>query len=539
MYTINILARTILCKRPNCSKPTQAMTKAFSLQGDTMEPTKSSQEHRADTNETALLESPVIASCRTADQGRVAGSCGQSGSRPTNGVKPTGTAGQPSLVLPHTGWTVTGPLQDLLAPTGPLSIESEPGSVGTVQPPDLSSSAGHGDTGPRPHHPGPMMSPATLALMVGAEPLGRPTGPCTLSDEVQSKGDPLATDGEHGASASSVRITDDTAVSRDGQPSDMVVSGPPTYSFVKHMCRSRTCPVCKERILEAERHRLKAALRKFNHVLMLHLTLKPALFSGPRQAFEHVRTNRCISILMQGLRRTPEVRLHSDRWFVSMEIQPGTGFPHYHVLVDAKYVPHALLHRLWSKCVPTASDPSSADHTALGGVWVSDRPDLGLAFAADYVLKGSPGGYPDWVLDSNDLRWYSTSRFFWQTDDVSPPPPRQVRPPGDPGRRQRSPRRTARQIHQQCGSTTDVLRTTTTVDLQTGEEIETRRWIAEARLSWEARLKLLEMGQPGSPTSVQASSLADALAVLDTGASHPTAVLRGGERLPSLPAVAM
>ena len=74
---------------------------------------------------------------------------------------------------------------------------------------------------------------------------------------------------------------------------------------------------------------------------MLTLTLDPQLFpAGPASAYANALTHRCVAVAIQHLRR--HRHLASDRHLVVTHFN-RQGWPHWHVLVDAK---GALINKL-------------------------------------------------------------------------------------------------------------------------------------------------------------------------------------------------
>jgi hypothetical protein len=244
-------------------------------------------------------------------------------------------------------------------------------------------------------------------------------------------------------------------------------------------CKSRFCARCSVNLGLVLRERLKRVLPTFRGLQMWTLTIDPTLFASPKAAYVYVRDRRCVSELVRQLHRWGH--LFSPRYFVVVEWQERTEMVHFHLLLDAGFVPIEDVKKAWGRFRPGDAGPASANRPEFGLVrftrsWEHLR---GTQHAANYVcaylIKQPEHGYPAWVLDAEDIEVhrYSTSRGFWDEapearaepeeddDDLDDPSITSIR------------RRVAR-----CGKRAVLLRVDVLIDLETGEQYQRRRWAA-------------------------------------------------------------
>lgn len=247
------------------------------------------------------------------------------------------------------------------------------------------------------------------------------------------------------------------------------------FEVAKHRCRCWFCPDCC-RILGLDlRKRLEPILETFNGLLMVTFTVDPSLFIDAAEAYFYMRDRRCIARTIQDLDRAGY--LHSRRYFYVVEWQKHTEQAHFHVLLDASYIPWQFLLDSWSKHRPETAGPVVPGRPAFGTVLVSKpRFSGGAAHAARYVTKyltkTPEHGFPIWVLRMGmhtRIRRYSTSREFWGKKTL----------PSGHGKPRDIKRRSYRQRLEQCGSSVDLYEFREAVDRGTGEIETRRRWIGE------------------------------------------------------------
>lgn len=308
---------------------------------------------------------------------------------------------------------------------------------------------------------------------------------------------------------------------------------PPTYELAKCGCNCWYCSDCCERRGYNLRAELIPILETFRSLLMLTLTVDPTLFESHDAAYFYIRENRCISVLMQSLDR--HGHLHSRRYFYVLEFQKS-GNPHYHVLVDASFIPHAELQTQWGKNRPKQLSPPEANRPGFGMTMISKSDFEGGAphaarYATKYLVKTPEEGWPEWVLRQGEhtrVPRYGVSKGFWERESKPKQSNNDVKP------RQASVSYADKIKH--CGSTTNLFR----VDrwLQRGDEmdfelIEHRHWYARLGTNTDVFVKLNKRYEEGSRrVSINEKTQADALGAIREAAGYPVPVIarsgRGG-----------
>ncbi|MEM1331326.1 MAG: hypothetical protein AAGG07_12275 [Planctomycetota bacterium] len=153
-------------------------------------------------------------------------------------------------------------------------------------------------------------------------------------------------------------------------------------------------------------------------MLMLTLTVDPALFGSAEEADRYMRERRVIGRLIQDLWRWRY--LHSRRYFSISEWQKDTEQTHFHILVDASFIPKADLDRAWDKNRPETAPPREPNRPGFGMTRISKRDFRDAVHAAryatKYLMKVPKHGWPKWVLNSGvdrRLMRYTVSKGFW------------------------------------------------------------------------------------------------------------------------------
>lgn len=275
--------------------------------------------------------------------------------------------------------------------------------------------------------------------------------------------------------------------------SNSVMGRPDGVGFVVSPCGCRCwfCPECAPRKGRELRDRLMPKVREFRAVLMVSLTVDPHVFDGdPRLAWRYVRQSRCVSRLVRALDRAG--LLHSRRFFYVVEWQKG-GFAHFHMLLDAAFIPHEILSAMWNRFRPRWAGDPAPGRPGLGFVWVSKGGPMGRAHAVryltKYLTKNPREGYPDWVMDAGGdqrIRRYEVSRGFWGEDSDKSP---------ERARRRQNPRITYRVRVAACGSTCSVYVLVERIDRETGEVARRLRWKAVVALDADDLQRVPDAGE--------------------------------------------
>jgi len=316
------------------------------------------------------------------------------------------------------------------------------------------------------------------------------------------------------------------------QLQNVVTAKPPgpvvgeSLELVKCGCECWYCADCCRRKGYTLRARLIDRLKALQSLMMLTLTVDPLLFASPQAAYRYLRERRAISTLMQDLDRAGF--LLSRHYFYVVEFQRETEQAHFHVLINATFVPKPVIDAVWSKHRPRAAGPPDPNRPALGMTRFS-APKFADAlhagrYATKYLVKTPEQGWPSWVLmmgkDARVPR-YGTSRGFWGT-------------PSEPATKSTAQRsrsaRTYRERIADCGTACNVFRVGEHADRQTGEIASRKQFLA--RVGVAANLIPL-IADPPTPTArramLKANGLADALGELERVAGHPVRVLAGND----------
>jgi|GEM_PF-4802201 len=205
--------------------------------------------------------------------------------------------------------------------------------------------------------------------------------------------------------------------SDNGPADDAVLLGEHT-EVASCKCRSWFCPHCCLGMGLRLRARVVDVLETFTRCMMVTLTIDPSLFVGPEHAWAHVRAKRCIGNLVRYLDRRGY--LHSGRYLAVVEWQQN-GMPHWHLLLDASYIPIDALRKAWNTWIPEHVTAEQRQELTAGLGWVRYSKQRfhsrrhAAHYACAYLIKAPKHGYPQWVVDSpvRSVHRYSTSRNFW------------------------------------------------------------------------------------------------------------------------------
>jgi hypothetical protein len=179
-----------------------------------------------------------------------------------------------------------------------------------------------------------------------------------------------------------------------------------------------------------------------------------------------------------------------------VEWRERTEQAHFHILVDASFIPHDALHASWPKHRPPGATPIGPGRPAFGWAWISKPEFAGGAkhaarYATKYLIKVPEYGFPAWVLEmgaDRRIRRYSTSRGFWNR-------PPQIRRESE-GTSDRERHSYAERIRD-CRSSVHVLELRGGIDADTGEVLERRVWVAQLDVSATVLERLSERGSAG------------------------------------------
>ena len=170
------------------------------------------------------------------------------------------------------------------------------------------------------------------------------------------------------------------------------------YKVVRCACRCRFCTDCAIGIGLSIREKLVPTVSKWRGMLMLSLTVNPNNFQSAEEAYRYVTSKRLISRLVRELARCGALK--SRKFFSVFEVQKN-GNPHWHVLLEAKFIPHGIVSSIWNRWGPSEED--TTENPSLGFTWISrsdfQDPRHAAEYATKYLIKAPAEGWPDWVLD--------------------------------------------------------------------------------------------------------------------------------------------
>jgi hypothetical protein len=177
----------------------------------------------------------------------------------------------------------------------------------------------------------------------------------------------------------------------------------PHVVFHDCRCNTRICPKCGPRKGHHTRDRMLTKAEAFVAPLLLTLTVNRDNFPDPESAHRRVAQDGLIRRLMDRL----DVRIWI--WVLEFQGRTGTGWPHWHVLLDASTLPRkridlAQAWHLWR------------DTWAVGGLDVRGTskfrsPRHAILYVTKYLTKFPKTGFPVWVLEAEHrIRFFQPCR---------------------------------------------------------------------------------------------------------------------------------
>lgn len=186
-------------------------------------------------------------------------------------------------------------------------------------------------------------------------------------------------------------------------------------------CRSRFCATCcTGRGYELRRRvQEKSFFRDCEKLTMWTLTIDPKLFASPEAAYRYCREKRVISRWVAKLFKAGH--LESKHYFCAIEWQQNTEMVHFHVLLNAHFIPWDVGIRAWGSFRPKdAGEWDSVAGPEFGSCQFSDGARAAgsatyfLNYVTKYILKMPSYGFPAWVMNSRmNIPRYQCSRGFW------------------------------------------------------------------------------------------------------------------------------
>lgn len=111
-----------------------------------------------------------------------------------------------------------------------------------------------------------------------------------------------------------------------------------SYLIGELPCQNWSCRPCAE----VKIRRLAALTRDAKPNRMLTLTVNPAHWKDPRDAFDGTR--RQVSELVKKLRTK-----YGELEYLRVTELTKTGWPHYHLLIRSPFIPHTVVKTLWAE----------------------------------------------------------------------------------------------------------------------------------------------------------------------------------------------
>lgn len=192
-------------------------------------------------------------------------------------------------------------------------------------------------------------------------------------------------------------------------------------------CRKWFCVYCAPKMVWALRRKLTERLGLFRRVYGITLTLDGTLFDSPEAAYRYVRESRCLALLVKELHARGH--LHTRAYFWVIEFQEDTKQAHWHLLVDASFIPFGEIVEIWSTFRPKSASAmpervTAENYKGLPPAFGSVRftlqkstPTTAAKYATKYLVKVPSYGFPDWVLDFvGRIPRHGGSKGFLTTD---------------------------------------------------------------------------------------------------------------------------
>jgi len=185
-------------------------------------------------------------------------------------------------------------------------------------------------------------------------------------------------------------------------------------------CRSFFCACCCQSKAKELRRKLIKAMESWQHVYMLTLTIDPDHFDNNAEAaFRYCREKRVISEMVRAL--VKEGHIENKQYVCVVEWQKQSGFPHWHLLVDAKYIEIRKAREIWNRNIPEWSQQRRAGFGNVHYSKTRKRKDSrkrqfdnrlhGLFYITKYLTKVPREGFPQWVMDfDGKIARYQTAR---------------------------------------------------------------------------------------------------------------------------------
>jgi len=229
---------------------------------------------------------------------------------------------------------------------------------------------------------------------------------------------------------------------------------------------------------------------RFKAPALLTLTMDRSRFDSPREAHRFVTDDGLVRRLMRFL----GVRLWV--WVLEFQGKTGTGWPHWHVLIDLSALPRGRvdLVRAWNLW----RDKWGGGTVDLGLRESFTDADDAIRYITKYLIKFPEMGFPLWVKESAGLRFFQACRALGAilgrklragsggSDDD-----------GEGPRRERCHSRTLAEREAECSQTCTAVKETVSADGSVSREFVGSLLVRRGRLAF-----LVKLGRLRSPVQV-------------------------------------
>jgi hypothetical protein len=149
--------------------------------------------------------------------------------------------------------------------------------------------------------------------------------------------------------------------------------------------------------------------KEFDDVVLISLTFNRENFAGPREAYEAgaARITKFVERLWRwGLITTRE-------WFRVLECHES-GWPHFHVLLNAKRIPFEDVFRAWNGHDRVKGEKPRWGIVDIRGRKAGWEKRDAVGYVCAYVTKRPADGWPAWIMESEGrIRRFQASKGFW------------------------------------------------------------------------------------------------------------------------------
>lgn len=182
-------------------------------------------------------------------------------------------------------------------------------------------------------------------------------------------------------------------------------------------CKCVFCERCAPKLGLQLREKLRVVFAMMQHVQMWTLTIDRNNFDSPKEAWEFVNEQRLIARLVRDLRKAG---LLLGRHYVCVLECHKDGWPHWHLVLNAKFIEKGVFQKLWNR-LGTGDQNKNFGFTAFtkgrspGRKGKFASAHHAACYITKYLTKNPEQGWPEWVLEhSGRVRRFTTSRLIFK-----------------------------------------------------------------------------------------------------------------------------